>query len=146
MSNAPTTDQTHVTSTSSGLVRRSLLGMAAATVAALGLQAADAKKGGKGKGKRKGKGKGKGKGQVKVLLCHRNGSGFKLLSVGQPAVAAHEAHGDVVCAVGPCQTGVATGCGADGACLFALAAEGTACTLEDVAGVCSAEGECSTTV
>jgi hypothetical protein len=60
---------------------------------------AAAKKGGKGKGKGRGKGKGKGqskgKGQEKVTLCHNGHT----ITVGAPAVPAHQAQGDTL---GPC--------------------------------------------
>ena len=148
MSNEPTCESVHATSTSSGMGRRSLVGgLLAGALAATGLEFADAKKGngkgrGKGKGKKKGKGHGKGKGKQKVQICHRTGNGFNLISVSQSAIPAHEGHGDVICAVGVCQTGVATGCVADGTCEFALVAVGTACTSNGVTGACTAEGKC----
>lgn len=124
--------------------RRQALALLVGTGTLVGLGEAEARKGGKGKGKHKGKGKGRGKsqGQEKVLICHRNGKGFTLISVSSSAVPAHEGHGDVVCAADVCQAGAATGCDTDGACEFALAAEGTTCTSNGTAGACTAEGVC----
>lgn len=149
MSNESSSEQVQGTPARTGLQRRSLVGgLLAGVLAAAGLELADARKGGngkgrgRGKGKGKGRGKGKGKGQQKVQICHRNGQGFTLISVSQSAIPAHEGHGDVACAAGPCQTGEATACGADGACEFALVAAGTDCTSNGVKSACTAKGEC----
>lgn len=141
--------RTASTPRSGGMARRSVVGgLVAGVLAAAGLEAAGAKKGGngkgrgKGRGKGKGKGRGKGQGQPKVQICHRHGNGFTLISVSQSAIQAHESHGDVVCAVSDCQTGEATGCADDGACVFTLAAVDTECLVNGADGKCTAEGIC----
>jgi hypothetical protein len=128
-----------------------LAGGAALLTGALALGDAEAKKGkskGKGKGKNKGgNGKGKKHGHNKVAICHKNDDGtFSLKQVPSPALKGHRKHGDVVCGdseLGVCQTAEATGCDeVTGACTFATAEDGTACsTVEVPEGVCLA-GEC----
>lgn len=126
-----------------GVARRGLLGgLAAGLLTAAGLELAEARKGGKGKGRGKGKGKGKGggqgQGQTKIQICHKSGKKFTLISVSESARAAHEAHGDVICAVDVCQTGEASGCAEDGACIFIPAEDGTVCTIDGVESTCLA--------
>ena len=135
--------QTESANLTPGVARRSLLGgLAAGLLAAAGLELAEARKGGKGKGRGKGKGKGKGggqgQGQTKIQICHKSGKKFTLISVSESARAAHEAHGDVICAVDVCQTGEASGCAEDGACIFIPAEDGTVCTIDGVESTCLA--------
>ena len=138
--------------------RRRVLGVLVGGVAALaGAATLEAKRGGNGKSRGRGRGRNNGgnggngntngngasQGQEKVTLCHRNNGkkGFNLITVGAPAVAAHERHGDVICETEDVCS-VATGCDDDGACVFGPADEGTACEIDGEAGSCNAEGIC----
>lgn len=60
----------------------------------------------RGKGKGKGKDKGQSKGQSKVILCHKPGTpAAATITVAEPAVKAHLAHGDTL---GPCGSATTT--------------------------------------
>lgn len=141
-----TTEQEKRTDRGDGVGRRSLVGgFAAGVLAAAGLKLADAKKGGNGRGRGKGKGKDKKKGKTKVFVCHRGEGAVELIRVGSPAVKGHTKHEDTVCGpAGTCQAGDPIACDqATGACTFAFAAAGTACTTESgQAGLCDAAGVC----
>jgi hypothetical protein len=79
-----------------GIVATAVGGTAAALLGESPVGAKSGKSKGKGHGKGNGKGKkGKGKGQEKVTLCHNGHT----ITVGAPAVPAHQAHGDTL---GPC--------------------------------------------
>jgi hypothetical protein len=137
--------------------RRRVLGVLAGGIAALaGAATLEARRGGNGKSRSRGRGRGRsnggngnggGGGQEKVTLCHRNNGkkGFSLITVGAPAVPAHEAHGDIVCELLACQT--IAGCGlneesGDAECRFEAAADDTACVTEEgLEGTC-VDGEC----
>ena len=137
--------------------RRRVLGILAGGVAALaGAATLEAKRGGNGKGKAKGRGRGnggngngnsggQGGAEEKVTLCHRNKGKkrFNLITVGAAAVPAHERHGDVVCTTEDVCS-VATGCDAEGLCVFTEAEAGTPCELDGVAGECDNGGNCVT--
>ncbi len=116
--------------------RGMVAGLVAGSLAVAGVSQATAKP---GKGRGKDKGRGRGKGQTKVGLCHQSDEGtYHVISVGQPAVAAHERHGDVACpaSTDPCLS--YTSCDSTtGACLAEAAEDSTPCT--DAAG---ASGAC----
>lgn len=123
-------------------------GAAAVLTGGLALEA-KAKNNGKGKanGRRKNGGSGQGGGQAggaeKVQICHRNNGrkGYNLITVGAPAAAAHERHGDEVCAQQACAA--VTGCDEDGACVYEDAAAGTECvTGDNLPGTCDNGGNC----
>jgi hypothetical protein len=135
-----------------------LSGASVLTGALVLTDAADAKKGkGKAKGKGKGKknngngggnGKGKKHGHNKVAICHKiDDDTFEFMRVPAPALKrGHRKHGDTICGEtepGVCQTTEATGCNADGSCVFTTAADDTPCVIvdeneEEVAGTCQA--------
>jgi hypothetical protein len=140
-----------------GLTRRRMLGGLIGTTAAVlaGAATLEAKPMGKAKGKNKTNGNGgngRGAGTEKVQICHRNNGrkGFKLITVGSPAAAAHERHGDTVCEPTVCQT--VTGCEiaedtGDLACVFGAVEDNTVACETDagdvgtcVGGECVAEG------
>ncbi len=85
-----------------GMVRRLSGAAIGGVLVAIGAGQAEGRKNKRGGGKAKGKGKGKGKPVsqgAKVTICHRTDSEthpFQVISVAPNAVAAHEAHGDLV--------------------------------------------------
>ncbi len=87
-----------------GMVRRLSGAAIGGVLVAIGAGQAEGRKNKRGGGKAKGKGKGKGKRKggsqgAKITICHRTDSEtdpFQVISVGPNAVAAHEAHGDLV--------------------------------------------------
>lgn len=113
-----------------------LAGLVAGSLAVAGVSQATAKP---GKGRGKAKGRGRGKGQTKVGLCHQSDEGtYHFISVGQPAVAAHERHGDVVCPASTDSCLSYTSCDpTTGACVAEAEEDSTPCT--DAAG---ASGAC----
>lgn len=132
--------------------RRTLLGGLLGMAALAGATGSEAKKN-NSRGRRRNNGNngngngnnGGGAGTEKVQICHRtNGRrGFRLITVGAPAVPAHERHGDTVCDEPEDDCVVVTGCDDDGACTTGPAPEGTPCdAFFPAAGVCNAEGEC----
>jgi hypothetical protein len=142
-----------------------LIGAAAAVLAGATVLEAKPRGKGKGKGRKKGQGNGNGNGNggngngngngqglgtEKVQICHRNNGRrrFNLITVGAPAAAAHERHGDTVCdeeELADCE--VFTGCDDDGECVAGPAPEGTPCVTvdgngEEVSGTCDEDGAC----
>jgi hypothetical protein len=126
--------------------RREAIGgiLAVAGGITLGVAGASAAKGGNGKGHGNGNGKGHGNanGHNKVAICHALGNGeFQFKRVPKPALKGHLKHGDKACDPGA-QCVEYTGCNTDGSCIATSAAEGTACTVDNTAGACNAEGQC----
>jgi hypothetical protein len=153
------TFDTIIRTLAAGSTRRRVLGGLIGTTAAVlaGAAVLEAKPKGKAKGKSKKNGNGGGGSTVKVQICHRNHGrkGFKLITVGSPAAAAHERHGDAVCNPTVCQT--VTGCEitedtGELACVFGAVEDNTvACETAAgeagncVGGECVAEGGGGTT-
>jgi hypothetical protein len=92
---------------------------------------------------------GRGAGTEKVQICHRNNGkkGPNLITVGAPAVPAHERHGDTVCEQVACQTIAGCAVDDDGAitCTYEAVADEdqVACSVDGDAGTCVG-GECVT--
>ncbi len=119
--------------------RRGILaGLVAGSLAVAGVRQAAAQPG-KGRGNAKGRGRGRGQGQTRVGLCYQSDEGtYHFISVGQPAVAAHERHGDVVCPASTDSCLSYTSCDpTTGACVAEAEEDSTPCT--DAAG---ASGAC----
>ena len=118
--------------------RGMVAGLVAGSLAVAGVSQAEARPG-KGRGNAKGRGRGRGQGQTKVGLCHQSDEGtYHFISVGQPAVAAHERHGDVVCPASTDSCLSYTSCDSTtGACVAEAEEDSTPCT--DAAG---ASGAC----
>ncbi|MDQ3779734.1 MAG: hypothetical protein M3354_04180 [Chloroflexota bacterium] len=126
--------------------RGMVAGLVAGSLAVAGVSQATAKPG-KGRGNAKGRGRGRGQGQTKVGLCHHSEEEgtYHFISVGQPAVAAHERHGDVVCptSTDPCLS--YTSCDPEtDACVAVAAEDDTVCTdSAGASGTCQG-GVCTT--
>ncbi len=127
--------------------RGMVAGLVAGSLAVAGVSQAAARPGngrGRGQGWGRAQDRGRGQGQPKVGLCHHSEEEgtYHFISVAQPAVPAHERHGDVVCptSTDPCLS--YTSCEPEtGACVAEAAEDSTPCT--DAAG---ASGTCQSGV
>ncbi len=119
--------------------RKALGGLLALATGAAGVVGVSAAKGGNGNGN----GQGNGNGHKKVPICHKRGpNGYQFKLVPPPALKGHGKHGDTVCDLTTQCVSAFTGCNSDGTCISTPAAEGTACTIDGVAGACDAAGTC----
>jgi hypothetical protein len=91
-------------------------------------------------------GKGKGKGQNKVQICHKpdatTGEG-QVITVAEPAVKAHQKHGDALCPVDECKSNAKKGsCTVTAGVATCDFTPRTGEPCADGTGTCDASGAC----